>query len=289
VDALKAELVRRAGEAAAQARPPGAAVTLHRARGRRLRRAGGVTLLTLVLAGVVVLADQRISPIEVEQRPVVPAERPAPVITPVTTTTTIPVPATTARPRVKAQPEGGTVTPGPAAGTGPAPTVTAPRVAPVRPDPIRAPQPPGAAPGLLPSEVTVTSGSRSGNRWRLNALDQGDAGSVCLSFQWTGLAVGPLGCRAGARLGATAVEGGSAPEAAIAGTAPATAVTVRVELTGRAPVVARTTGAGGLPGRFFTAFVPSSGAVRAVVALDGNGREIARTVPAGVVRGAPLP
>ena len=294
---LKAGLDDLAREAAGQASPVGAAATLRRARQRRRRRTQGAALLTVAVAGALVLAGQRLGDLGggTTEVPVAPATSvqapPAPPSTvpaPVTTTTdpepdpaTPPEPGPGATDATRAGDEG-------AAGAGSGPEAAAPG--------------PGAA----------ASGRRAGRTWRLVVLTgPGSAppggvvppgpvqpgvvapplppsapepgGSVCLNLEWPGPVLVGYGCRSAGDQGLTAAEAtGEVPARALVGWAPPGATTVRVELRGRSPLRAAA-----VASRAWVAFPPEGVVVIGVAAYDRNGRPLARTGSVGSVPGPP--
>jgi hypothetical protein len=291
---LKAGLDDLAREAAGQASPVGAVATLRRARQRRRRRTQGAALLTVAIAGALVLAGQRLGDLGggttvdpaapvTSARPVLPIP-PAPVL-PLVTTTTRPGPATTTRPE-----------PGPGAtdttrtgGEGAA----------------------GAAPeSAEPGPGALASGRRAGRTWRLVVLTApasagpsgpvppgmiapapppapgpGAGGSACLSLEWSGPVLVAFGCRPAGASGLTAAEAtGGVPARALAGWAPPGATTVRVELRGRSPVRAAA-----VTGGAWVAFPPAGAVVTGVAADDRAGRLLARTSSISSVPVPPVP
>jgi hypothetical protein len=304
VDELKAEL--RAGlddlarEAAGRARPAGAAATLRRARQRRRRRTQGAALLTVAVAGALVLAGQRLGDLGGGGTTVVPvapvtSTRPvppwpvAPVLPPVTTTTR-PGPSPTTRPGDQGAtgttragdggPAGagsgsGTAEPGPGAlasgrkagrtwrlvvVTGPDSTPPGGASGPVPPGPV----PPGPVAPVPPSAPVPGA-------------------SACLNLEWSGPVLVAFGCRPAGDERLTAAEAtGEVPARALGGWVPSGATAVRVELRGRAPVRAAA-----VAGRAWVAFPPEGATVTGVAAYDRDGRLLARTASVSRVPGPP--
>jgi hypothetical protein len=148
-------------------------------------------------------------------------------------------------------------------------------------------------PGETPRDpvVAAAEGERAGEPWRLVVYrstyrpggGRPAVADVCYILDWFAMDEGPPLWQAhgtcspetqAASVLAAGAVGTSRDEVAVIGRAPATASRVRLELSGRAPVEARTVAAPGVPGRFYAVFVPKASHLRRMVALDRAGRAV---------------
>ena len=149
-------------------------------------------------------------------------------------------------------------------------------------------------PGETPRDpvVAAAEGERAGEPWRLVVYrstyrpggGRPAVADVCYLLDWFAMDAGPPAWQAhgtcspatqAASVLAAGPVGTPGDEVAVIGRAPATASRVRLELSGRAPVEARTVAAPGVPGRFYAAFVPRASHLRRMVALDPGNRAVA--------------